>query len=491
VLTSCGAITRKAAKEQVITAIIRLDKKRIVARIRSALGYLPSCLGSGKRGTAKVAPISDVAAKMTRASANTAVKPLVNRFTELQTQLIEVNSLLSWKEPQPGSDKDISSLRNLVKACYDFATDCGRHRLADTFAAAGLGGHQWTSDKSISQVDKIGAYWRIAGSMTEAFHKDGPLAFFSKLAVVSVSPYKPARSPLSMSGKCIDCHVHAEVQMVIHYMLTDQGMQVRPRAIGVSKDSCLLCFFFLGFNGSFRAPPTHGLLYEQWTIPDLKNLTKRQRLLLRATIAWMNQKIQTLANQRHPFRKYALQSKHNFRDLPPASTTASAASLSRLPGIVEALEPAAVPRNEPVEVDASAEVPLAGKEESPGTGEQGSIDTLTIQDTTNTSSAATATGPQWQALTTRPERLKTLEIAGVEVYAEAEPGCRARARAGKSHRSPTKVSTVDVDIGALGEGQEMLLEKAEEHHSLVLLLSDNTGSSTRCCLELEWVAEQC
>jgi hypothetical protein len=44
-----------------------------------------------------------------------------------------------------------------------------------------------------------------------------------------------------------------------------------PRVIGTSKWLCYLCYRFLVAHKGFVAVNTHGRLYDQWTIPDLKS----------------------------------------------------------------------------------------------------------------------------------------------------------------------------------------------------------------------------
>lgn len=61
--------------------------------------------------------------------------------------------------------------------------------------------------------------------------------------------------------------VHAEVQLVYHYELHAQ--LERPRVIGSSKSACYLCDTFVKLHSKFFISKTHGVLYPQWTLPDM------------------------------------------------------------------------------------------------------------------------------------------------------------------------------------------------------------------------------
>ena len=62
--------------------------------------------------------------------------------------------------------------------------------------------------------------------------------------------------------------MHAEVQMVVHYMLDKNGGNyLNPRAIGTSKSACFLCGRFLAHYGDLFTGRYHNRLYDQWTVP--------------------------------------------------------------------------------------------------------------------------------------------------------------------------------------------------------------------------------
>lgn len=61
------------------------------------------------------------------------------------------------------------------------------------------------------------------------------------------------------------CTVHAEIQLVLHYEV--HPVKVLPRMISSSKSACFLCNLFVSLHGTFCLPRTHGVLYDQWTLP--------------------------------------------------------------------------------------------------------------------------------------------------------------------------------------------------------------------------------
>jgi hypothetical protein len=90
-----------------------------------------------------------------------------------------------------------------------------------------------------------------------------------------LTPYQAVATEIGYEAWAKSCHVHAEVQLAVHYDLLAQDIAhsettfLTPRVIGTSKWLCYLCYRFLVAHGRFVAVNTHGRLYDQWTIPDL------------------------------------------------------------------------------------------------------------------------------------------------------------------------------------------------------------------------------
>lgn len=139
--------------------------------------------------------------------------------------------------------------------------------------------------KCLRQIEKIAAYWRISLSLVDAATTYAEL-FKPDIKIEYVAPYLDVPTTISYESWAKTCHVHAEVQLAIHYdavtffneddvpstVVVSEGHSayMRPRAIGTSKYLCYLCYQFLRAHGYFFPANTHGRLYDQWTIPDLK-----------------------------------------------------------------------------------------------------------------------------------------------------------------------------------------------------------------------------
>ncbi len=64
-----------------------------------------------------------------------------------------------------------------------------------------------------------------------------------------------------------NCKVHAEIQLIFYYELHPE--RIPPRVICSSKSACFLCNLFNKLFGKYFIARTHGVLYDQWVLPDL------------------------------------------------------------------------------------------------------------------------------------------------------------------------------------------------------------------------------
>lgn len=112
--------------------------------------------------------------------------------------------------------------------------------------------------------------------------------------------------------------------MLVYYEL--KGDLTWPRAIGVSKEACFLCYSFLRAHGAFFVSKAHRQVYPQWTVPDLSgyglesvNRLQRALLAVRKEIASVSHE----AEQRRTPRPFPLQSSINLHrpNLPTPSVT--------------------------------------------------------------------------------------------------------------------------------------------------------------------------
>src|SRR3569833_555052 len=116
----------------------------------------------------------------------------------------------------------------------------------------------------------------------------------------------PAERPV---GALRRCHVHAEVQLILHY---EQHFPQRPpRAIGCSKSACFLCDSLIQKLGQYRISYAHRRLYNQWTIPDVSWITSKRAHYFKSVIENMIADMVQLAGTRRAqlFRPFGLESR--------------------------------------------------------------------------------------------------------------------------------------------------------------------------------------
>lgn len=141
--------------------------------------------------------------------------------------------------------------------------------------------------KSLRQIQKIASYRRMSMSLVK-IAKEYPCLFEGGITLAYLTPYQSVPTTIGYEKWATTCHVHAEVQLAVHYDLISQQTQrlfLKPRTIGISKSLCYLCYRFLLAHEGFFPSRTHGRLYDQWTLPDLAEfdeaIVKRYRNILK------------------------------------------------------------------------------------------------------------------------------------------------------------------------------------------------------------------
>lgn len=175
-----------------------------------------------------------------------------------------------------GSSEAMDQLKDVCRGCYEISTSDGEATLEETISAYGYSLEEVFHNKHIRQIYKIGRYWGLCIYMAEASRKYNEV--FHSIDLMVTAPYEPIISPISYRGTSIDCHVHAEIQLLVFYDSTPNHWTLKPRIIGVSKAACFLCNAFIQEHSDFFVSKTHGKLYEQWNIPDLASFSEPQRL---------------------------------------------------------------------------------------------------------------------------------------------------------------------------------------------------------------------
>jgi hypothetical protein len=141
--------------------------------------------------------------------------------------------------------------------------------------------------KTLRQTQKIAAYRRICIFLVKTA-REYPRLFESGITMAYLAPYQSVPTTIGFEEWARTSHVHAEVQLAVHYDLISQRKEklfLTPRAIGISKSLCYLCYQFLRAHQGYFPSRTHGRLYDQWTVPDLAEfddgLVRRYRAILK------------------------------------------------------------------------------------------------------------------------------------------------------------------------------------------------------------------
>ncbi|KAL9124838.1 MAG: hypothetical protein Q9217_005880 [Psora testacea] len=202
---------------------------------------------------------------------------------------------------EAGTHYELQTLQRIARESHAFCTKYGaRPEIRNLI-----------QNKHLLQVNKIGRYWGLCGHITKISRKYRRL--FERINMKSLASYKAIFLPTLPGMPSIKCHVHAEIQLLTFYTLNSDTHLKTPRALGVSRSACYLCYLFIRRHGHFSVSRTHGRLYDQWTVPDVFNHQhlQSQRLKFRQVLREVNNEIlhvlpieQQRARQRIPGRPF-------------------------------------------------------------------------------------------------------------------------------------------------------------------------------------------
>ncbi|CAD0101169.1 unnamed protein product [Aureobasidium mustum] len=280
-LSKVTEIDTSARTEKLFSQIVNLHFRRLLARLRSIKWEKPKYLAKQHKK-----PLWQDFANLSHRIqfVYTKKEAVLRRSVEAQVhQLAAVYE--AFETVEAGFQDEIPCLHELIKASYHFCkTDAiadFAQRLENSVTAAPTP-KVASAIKCLRQLEKIGAYWRVATSLVDASLKY-PALFQTNLQLAFLTPYEPVPTMIGHESWATTCHVHAEVQLAVHYDLLFHATSgsspafLPPRVIGTSKWLCYLCYQFLRAHGSFIPVNTHGRLYDQWTIPDLADYGEELR----------------------------------------------------------------------------------------------------------------------------------------------------------------------------------------------------------------------
>ncbi|KAL2785242.1 hypothetical protein BJX66DRAFT_347712 [Aspergillus keveii] len=197
-----------------------------------------------------------------------------------ETSIREVRKV--YEDFETSADQTTTALQELVKATFTWCKTSLIGAYAAKLDNAGLTRQIAAALKTLRQLEKIGAYWRIAQDLLAV--ADQHPHIFRRIELKYLTPYASVPTSIAYELWAQTCHVHAEIQLVVELAKTASQrteseaeakartlstVEMRPRTIGTSKYLCYLCYLFLRYHGAFAMLSTHGRLYDQWTVPDL------------------------------------------------------------------------------------------------------------------------------------------------------------------------------------------------------------------------------
>ena len=223
------------------------------------------------------------------------IKKIPSRNAEksrtLLQKLINLCELFQNLDAEPGASSDLPAiLKNIVKQCYAVSTSDGTCTFNETVASYGYEPKAMLTNKHIEQIYKLGRYWGSCVYLAEVSRKYRNV--FQSIDLATVRPYTPIISPISFKRRSVECHVHAEIQLLIFYDSNPDASILKPRVLGVSKAACYLCNLFTKKHAEFFLSQTHGHLYDQWNVPDLADFDNAQRLKYRSILKSMDTELQ-------------------------------------------------------------------------------------------------------------------------------------------------------------------------------------------------------
>jgi hypothetical protein len=201
-------------------------------------------------------------------------------------------------------DNELLELQRLVRSTYEWCRSPEVGSFASNLETIPSPTPQIAAAiKTLRQLEKIGAYLRIASSLVDTAVMF-PMSFRC-IRIEHVVPYAEAPTDIAYESWAKVKHVHAEVQLVVEYALRQQGeieqsshngenghLVIWPRTIGTSKYLCYLCYLFLREHGGFgQTLNSHGRLFDQWTVPDLENYSGETKDRLAGVLLRMNDAI--------------------------------------------------------------------------------------------------------------------------------------------------------------------------------------------------------
>jgi hypothetical protein len=294
---------RGEAKEMLFDKVVQFSATRIHQRLRSSKQPMPWWVRN---------PGSDHKPLHTRLREGT--RRLGARFRSAFPGIAgRLEELASTYEVIDKAD-NATEITLLKKAIVDSAkaSGCDRTRSIEAYIKSfGKGAFAaFSESKEVLEIDKLGRYFHLCNDLLRMARRDRSKDLLKDVELeFCESPFQ--LSPQGSNGKC---HVHGEVQLILHY--EQFPYTPPPRAIGSSKLACFLCDLFIRKHGKHRVGQSHRRLYEKWTIPDVNWMTKDQTRAFQRIVSQMSAEIAQLRSGRDIGNPYPIESRTNLLHYP-------------------------------------------------------------------------------------------------------------------------------------------------------------------------------
>jgi hypothetical protein len=167
------------------------------------------------------------------------------------------------------------AIKEIVKTAFDLTVD--GFELTSRLSSYGFPEADMER-RDVRELNKVANYWRICRSL-EGYCRSRLLRqYFRRLELQVLQHFLP----WVVDGTSDTRYVHAEIQLLVYHELL--GNEDSPRAIGASKAACFLCEAFVRAHGGFSTSKSHGIVFSQWTVPDLKEFSNASLLRFRKAI---------------------------------------------------------------------------------------------------------------------------------------------------------------------------------------------------------------
>lgn len=319
-------IPRDESVERMFELVVALHERKLLARLRSKKWEKPRYLAkSHKKPLWKD---FENLKHRTQFLYSKKEKPLL---ASILAHLETLGKVYEDFETLPGDeDAQRDGLKDLVLKSYDFTTSLEAKgylkRLEDSIGKVATS-QVSSAVKSLRQIQKIGSYRRICHSLVGISRRYQEV-FEGGTEMEFLNGYEGVKTEIGFESWAGSMHIHAEIQLAVFYDLIFQrgGREVspppstsqspsepqnnsspvsstsshstpnflRPRAIGISKSLCFLCFQFLQKHRSFFPSRTHGRLYDQWTVPDLQEFSDETRRKYRRVLGGVDGEVRGL-----------------------------------------------------------------------------------------------------------------------------------------------------------------------------------------------------